>query len=476
MLHQELERLTNFGFNTLRSLTSFGFVTANQVTTLLRSLARISFGILIILIPFRYRFFAFSRPIPPIYQDFTDFILFASDVFLVSTLLFWLVALAYEGRVPHFGPGFLSLPVLGLTLAGLLSGLNSVDPALSIYHSVRFILLLLLYLYVINEIQTLDRLIAPLLFLIFIQAGIGIFQVLSQHSAGLASVGELQLDPMKNGVSIVSAAGIRFLRAYALSDHPNILGGSLALSLVILMGWFITSEPKWRSLTSAVFGMGGLGLLYTYSRSAWLAAGASLVFTGIAYLKSGQAARFRSWLTLLGATLIFMLPFLWSSAQLVGVRLNWEDSYNLNPHENQSLGERAILNGAAIDLFSRNPLFGVGLGTFPIALKEEQPDYAFNYQPAHFVLLDVAAETGIVGALFYLLGMTSPWFALWINRGHLKLNAQLIAASALLFGLAILSISDYYPWLLQPGRLWQWIGWGLWAAIYAQSLKKEQYA
>jgi O-antigen ligase len=476
MLHQELERLTNFGFNTLRSLTSIGFVSANQITTLLRSLARISLGILIILIPFRYRFFAFSRPIPPIYQDFTDLILFASDVFLAITLLFWLGALAFEGRLPHFGPGFLSLPILGLTLAGLLSGLNSVDPMLSLYHTLRFALLLLLYLYVVNEIRSLDQVIPPLLILILLQSGIGIFQVLNQHSAGFASLGELQLDPMKNGVSIVSAGGMRFLRAYALSDHPNILGGSLALSLVILMGWFITSGPKWRILTSAVFDMGGLGLLYTYSRSAWLATGASLAFVGIAYLKNRQASRFRSWLTLLGAGLIFMLPFLWSSAQLVGVRLNREDSYNLDPHENQSLGERAILNSAAIDLFSRNPLFGVGLGTFPIALKQEQPDYAFNYQPAHFVLLDVAAETGIVGALFYLFGMTSPWLALWMNRGHLRLNPQLIAASAFLLGLAILSTFDYYPWLLEPGRLWQWIGWGLWAAVYAQSLNKEQYA
>jgi O-antigen ligase len=476
MLHQKLDRLTSSSLNTLRSLSPIGFVQPIQTVALFRGLARISFGITIILSPFRYRFFAFSRPIPPVYRDFTDFILFASDVFVIGTLAFWLLTLALEGWRPHLGPGFFSIPILGLTLIGLLSGLNSVDPGLSLYQSLRLTLLLLLYLYVINEIRTLGEIIPPIVILVLLQSGVAILQILKQRSLGLASLGELVLDPANSGVSIVSAGGIRSLRAYGLSDHPNILAGCLALSLVVLMSWFVTSRSEWRTITSAIFALGGLGLLYTYSRSAWLAGGISLIFVGMAYLKSGQTPLFRSWLTLLGSALILTLPFLWSSAQVVGVRINQHNSYTLNPHENQSLGERAILNEAAIKIFAKRPLLGAGLGTFPIALRDQRPDYPFNYQPAHIVLLDVAAETGIFGALFYVLAVTAPWVAVWINRHHLRLSPQLMGASGVLLGLIIISFFDYYTWLLEPGRLWQWTGWGLWAAMYAQSLKKEQHA
>jgi hypothetical protein len=30
---------------------------------------------------------------------------------------------------------------------------------------------------------------------------------------------------------------------------------------------------------------------------------------------------------------------------------------------------------------------------------------------------------------------------------------------------------DYYPWLLTPGRLWQFTIWGFWGSFYSSSLK-----
>ena len=44
------------------------------------------------------------------------------------------------------------------------------------------------------------------------------------------------LDPTQSGVSIVAASGgSRLLRAYGLTDHPNILGGCLAFGLLLLL-------------------------------------------------------------------------------------------------------------------------------------------------------------------------------------------------------------------------------------------------
>jgi len=56
--------------------------------------------------------------------------------------------------------------------------------------------------------------------------------VIHQGDLGLQLLGEYRLDPAWEGVSIVWMEGLRTLRAYGLSDHPNILGGSLAFALI----------------------------------------------------------------------------------------------------------------------------------------------------------------------------------------------------------------------------------------------------
>jgi hypothetical protein len=43
-----------------------------------------------------------------------------------------------------------------------------------------------------------------------------------------------------------------------------------------------------------------------------------------------------------------------------------------------------------------------------------------------------------------------------------------LTAIALLLSITIVGFFDYYTWLLVPGRLWQWLAWGLWAAAYKQ--------
>ena len=52
--------------------------------------------------------------------------------------------------------------------------------------------------------------------------------------ARAAWLGELVLDPRQNGVSVVATSGTeRLLRAYGLTDHPNILGGLLVFGLLL---------------------------------------------------------------------------------------------------------------------------------------------------------------------------------------------------------------------------------------------------
>jgi O-antigen ligase len=431
------------------------------------AIAQGMFMLMVVAIPWRYRFTLLQRPKPPIYGDFTDFLLFAADILMIATLLFWLTSLALQHRGIQAGPMVISFPLAGLTLAGIASIPFSADPALSAYQALRLVLLGGLYLYVVNEIHSWKMIVLPAALMILSQGWVAILQALTQHSIGLQALGEYALNPQWSGVSIVLSGGVRILRAYGLTDHPNILGGCLAMALLALGIWSAGQPANpWRPLIMGTLGIGSLALLYTFSRSAWVAlVGGGLLAVGLFY-KKNQRKTGKQWLLTGLGILVMLVPFIFNLAPALGIRLGFGGSFTQVATEEQSLGERKLLDETANQLFENQPLTGVGLGAFVIAQQAALPNFPVDYQPAHLVLLDAAAETGIFGALFYAGLLLAPWLALWLGRKRLHFSVELVAASALLLAVSLIGLFDYYTWLLVPGRLLCWLAWGFWAASY----------
>jgi O-antigen ligase len=440
-----------------------------KLTAFLRRGVRLAFALALFLLPLRARVLLLARPAPPVYGDYTDFMLYASDFALLALLVCWGAALLLERRAPRRGPLLVTAPLIGLTLVGLATAPFSVDPALSLYHVARLVALFGLYLYVVNEVVSLGELVWPLAAQVTVQSLVAIAQFLSQHSLGLKALGELELNPAVSGVSIVWANGVRLLRAYGLADHPNLLGGCLALALIALGGWFTSTASRWRWAAGAAFALGSVGLLLTFSRAAELALGVSVFALLAWHALARQKGAALNWLKLLAVAALACLPFAWRNSAFIGARLNVDDSFTQVPTETRSLAERSALVDATNQLLAEHPLTGVGLGALPLALRQAFPDFPFNYQPAHNTLLESAAETGVFGALLYFMLLTGPWLALWLSRKNLRLTPELIGASGLLLALTVIGQFDYYPWLLAPGRLWQWTAWGLWAAAYQRA-------
>lgn len=435
--------------------------------------ARLAFAATIVLIPFNLRLVLVSRPVPPIYRDYTDVLLFASDIFLLATLMGWLASLALAPRQVRRGPWFLTFPIAGMIVVGISSAIFSVDPILSLYHSVRLIVLGGLYFFILNEIQSITDLLVPGAIQVMIQSIIGIAQFLQQHSLGLQALGELELDPAWNSVSIVWFGKQIALRAYGLTAHPNILGGCLAFALILLALWHIETSPNRRGVFAILFGVGALALLFTFSRAAWLALGAAILLMFLMFWRARHLQPALALVALMLATLILLVPFAWSNAGYLGVRLNPNEP-SMFTGENRAVVEREALNTAANKIFSDHALTGIGLGALPVSLRNTFPDFPFDYQPAHVVLLDAAAETGIFGALFYFMALSAPWIALFANRRRLNFSPALIGVSGLLLAITVVGFFDYYTWLLAPGRLWQWSAWGLWGTIYQSSFVGAQ--
>lgn len=439
--------------------------------------ARAGLLLTVALSPWRYRWTLVERPAPPVYGDYTNFLLFPSDLTLLAALIAWLAARWLRPGPRRRGPGFLSLPLAGLVALAWLGLPFAFDPALSFYHSLRLALLFGLYLAAIDLLGDARRLALAAGLLVLTQAPLGLMQVLKQHSLGLQSLGEYDLDPAWIGVSVVATGDVRLLRAYALTDHPNLLGGTLAFALFAIAAGFLEGKRPWRALHLAVFGLGLVGLLVTFSRAATLGLAAGMALYGFLLWRRRPPEESREWLALMLAGALFLAPFLAHYAPFVAARVGVSESFQTEPTERRSLRERVALHQATNQIFSEHALTGVGVGGLPVVMRERFPEFPYYYQPAHFVLLDAAAETGLFGALLLGLALVGPWLALVrLARRRQRLPHGLIAASGLLLALTVVGFFDYYPWLLQPGRLWQWLAWGLWARQYIDALHGAAHA
>lgn len=441
-----------------------------RLAAILRRLAWFAFSVLIVISPFRARIELIARPTPPVYGDFTDILLLWSDVAVLLTLGLWLAGLLVRRRSLTVGPRFLAWPIAAFLAVAWLDVPFALDVQLAAYNAIRLLILAVLGLYVVNEIGQLRRVWIPIAVMVGSQAVVAIGQVLGQHSLGLAGLGEWLLAPSL-GVSVVTTIeGTRVLRGYGLADHPNILGGILAVGLVLLVaarpwqlgrGWRIRLEL----VASCAVALGAVALLLTFSRGAWLALIVSLAVVGSMLVISRARAALRRLLIagVVGAVVVSpvalaFLPVLAARTETIGQI----------PTEVRSINERAATVDLTVQLLDRHPITGVGLGGLPLAQHALDPAFGYDYQPASFVVLDAAAETGIAGGLFYLVIVAAPWLALW--RARRRWTADLAAASGALAAITVVGFVDYYTWTYSAGRIWAWLVLGVWAAMYRAAM------
>ncbi len=432
-------------------------------SVVLASVSRLSFAATVVLIPVRYRIVILTRSIPPLYSDYTDFLLFAADIAMLTTLALWTLSLILLPRKIALGPRHIWIPLAGLTLAGWISTFSSFDPSLAAYHAIRLFALFWFYVYIVNEIRSAGWVIIPIGIQIMIQSIVALAQFIAQRSVDLQKLGELYLNPAWPGVSVVVANGVRLLRAYGLSDHPNILGGCLAFGLLIMLAAYIHTPKPFPILSALIPALPAL--LVTFSRSAWLSFVGGLVFiiTVELLVHKWESMRQLPWLALM--CLFLLAPFLLAYARFFGARINADNSFNTPSVEQQSIGERFLLINSTLPIIVDHPLFGVGLGNAPTALKAYYPNFPVSYEPPHLTILDAALETGLLGAAFFLALLCFPFVIFFRYRVSLLSNPMALTAIALLLSITIVGFFDYYTWLLVPGRLWQWLAWGLWAAV-----------
>jgi O-antigen ligase len=441
-----------------------------RLGTIAARAAYAAFAIAVVVSPNIARLVLEERPAPSgVARQFTDIAATWGEVAILATLAAWVVSLAAVPRPVRAGPRIVALPVLAL-LAWMWAGVPfSIDPPVSAWAALGWTMTVGLGLYVINEVRGVGQLVGPVAVLLAVQATVAIGQSVTQGSIGLGWLGERVLDPGADGASIVAGLdGTRWLRAHGLTAHPNVLGGLLAFGMLVLATWITTRRDAVRRSTTAlaallVVGISSAALVLSFSRSAWLAIAAGALAGGALLWAWRARGPLRRWTIVLVVAAGIAVPVGASVGGLVVVRTTATAPV---PTEVRSVEERLALAEAALAIVADRPVFGSGLGTQPLAFRLADPGFAFAYAPAHMVILDAAAETGLPGALAFLAAALAPaWLLL---RGGRR-SPELAGASAVLLAVLVVGLFDHYPWTRGVGRTWMTLAFGLWIAAWIRA-------
>jgi O-antigen ligase len=247
----------------------------------------------------------------------------------------------------------------------------------------------------------------------------------------------------------------RFFRAFGTFGQPNPFGGFMGLltpvALMAAIGYTVRLWGHWQlrqrlsrpTLALLIFyllssGIMLLGIIFSWSRGAWLGLGGAFLvilialprqnWLGLLMLVAGVSALALVWFTdLLPHSIIDRLS---SSTQEL---FAFEDvrGIDITP-DNYAVAERLAHWQAALNMASYHPWLGIGFGNYEAAY----PAYRLlNWSEplghAHNYYLNILAETGILGLLAY----GKVWFFIiamsWRARRHPDTLARLVVVGLL---------------------------------------------
>lgn len=305
-----------------------------------------------------------------------------------------------------------------ILLANLLSQWGATQP-LAIFAFEHQLKHVLMYFYVSRHFR---REHVP-----WLMASIG-FTVLTQSVVGLLQYRGV-LPP---GLILDKGAGERLDQQYLVPGIEDIiratgtlydshaLGTYLAMLCPFLLMFLYKSDlpVRLRLLAAAALGLAFSGLVFTFSRSAWLGTVISTTITLVALLVWRERHVVK---TLFVAVMLAVMagPFV---AHKLFARL-FDAPADL-------LLVRFEQFPVAWSIWRENFLFGAGAGNYMVKVYEHNTDHRL-FEPVHNVALYVGAEMGLLGVVgFYGLVLATLWQLLRLARAHQEPWHRLQVATA----------------------------------------------
>ncbi len=335
----------------------------------------------------------------------------AMELTLALGVSAWLLQIAVDLnpnlRSPTTAP--LLWPLLFFLGAVSLSWLTTFSIGASLVETAKWLEMLALYLLGVALLPR--RYIESVVLVIILagaaQAGLGLYQFI-----------------FKVGPEGFLLFGGQFLRAYGTFAQPNPYAGYLGLVLPLALSMAVWAFGRWR-LEIRDWSLAGRFVLYlaslelmlaalfaSQSRGAWLGFGAAIVVT--LGLRSKKTTLITLILALLGAGLLLVGSFDWGVVNANAITQRFGDALEITSISDISTIEVNDANFATIErlahwqaareMWRDHPWLGVGFGNYAAIY----PAYAVGrwLDPlghAHNYLLNMGAETGLVGLTAYLI-------------------------------------------------------------------------
>lgn len=272
------------------------------------------------------------------------------------------------------------------------------------------------------------------------QGLLAIWQFFSQSVFGSKWLGLAVHNASDIGVSVIQTADERWLRAYGSFGWPNSLG--IFLAVVFVLGILLASKFNKKYLPLFLSGQITImtGLIFSFSRSAWLAVIIGVLTLLIIaiwkkrkeivllILKNGIAS------ILLVVVVVMVYPNLFVNRIQVGGYL---EQLSISERVNQyNIAEKTIFDNLFLGV-------GPGLYTYYLADNYEPPLYGL-YQPVHNIYLLALAEFGVIWFVIFMVGL-----AFLILR-LCKINILFLP---LILTLLCFGLFDHYLWTLFTGQV-----------------------
>jgi len=354
-------------------------------------------------------------------------VIYVQDILVLLTLLSWLLTVKKEDLINLFNHKITPLVVLFVASIAF-SIINSSLINISIYLFLKSSLYALFFFYIIStfdikrDFVLFSKVLAVSVFLVCLLA---VGQWVNQGSVfnNYLFFGEQPYSFSTYGVIRENLLGQTKIPVYGTFRHPNTFAGFLVITLFLLLG--LVPEKKFNT---AVFGLGSLVLLFTFSYFA-----VSVFVIGFAFIyfikKWGRSGYlFSLFIVLVISTGLLFLPYI--------------RSYNT------SISRRSDLLSAVYSSISRNILVGTGVGTAVISA----PDLNF-VQPVHNVFVLLLKEGGITlvmlfGGIIWVCALTAFYY-------------KKPLFFVVLLQIVLLSSFDHYFWTMQQTQLLFWLTCGI---------------
>ncbi len=318
------------------------------------------------------------------------------SLYLVE-ILFVLVAVL-RGR-PHLPTALVSLPKFLFFFLGTLaiSTSFSVRLPLALGAGLHVVAALVFLLVLVDERTQMRRVAWAFCAGLIGPSVLGWMQVMSGASPASSVLGLAEKNAAVAGVSVIETHAGRLLRAYGTFPHPNVFGGYLAVSLVVL-GWLGWTGSRMQRLVAVILAtVFSTTLVVTFSRSAWLGVMAAMI--GLFVWMFQHHVRATKQLFVLA-----LIPVFGTLATCVffsdALFVRFDTSARL---ETRSIVEREESLFTFPSVLRANPFTGVGPGNYTELLTHLDPgEPGWMYQPVHNVFLLFIAELGILGIVGFV--------------------------------------------------------------------------